>query len=418
MYPVRVLIILTVLTFISPLYAQEPLKSVVMRAIEVSPELKMFENKSQLILSRITSGTNLPDPVLSLGLNNVPVGSFSLSADPMTSKMVGLSQAFPFPGKLKAEEEYIRADIGIIDREKLAFKLKYAYDAAQLYYDYLIAAENVKLYSEMLAIMEKMAETGKAMVTVSESSQYNLIRTETEIERTGAMITEAEGEKYMAAEKLRTLIKVDSLSQISGFGSASLPPVNEIDLNAVAISDTNPVLSASMLSAAKAVKMREVMKYDYLPEFMAGAEYMFRSGMGMDGGSNPDMVSVMVSVMLPLNYGGKTDAKIEETKIMEDMAFNQYRADSLMIASQINSSVAGLQKMIKAYNQYGKGVTAKAELAVESAMGAFGSGTGSFDQVLDALNSLTEIKTAKLKIYKSIIREYLMVKYMAGYFPW
>ncbi len=418
MYPVRVITILTILTFVCTSYAQESLKAVVKRAIEVSPEIKMFENKSRLVLSKVKSATNLPDPVLSVGLSNVPAGSFSLSEDPMTSKMVGLSQSFPFPGRLQAEEEYIKSDLSIIDQEKMAFELKYAYEAALLYYDYLIAGENVTLYKEMYAVMEKMAETGRTMMTVSEMNQYDLFRTAVQLERTGAMITEAEAEKNMAAEKLRTIIRTDSLSQIEGMNSAKLPPAAEMDITGIKLSENNPVLRGSVLSAEKSVKMRDVMRYEYLPEFMAGAEYMFRSGMGMNGGSSPDMFSVMLSVMLPLNYGGKTDAKIEETKIMENMAYNQYRADSLMIASQLNSSAAGLERMKNVYMTYETVIMEKARLSVESAMGAYTSGKGSFDQVLEALNDLIEIRTEKLKIYKSIIREYLMIKYMAGYFPW
>ncbi len=43
--------------------------------------------------------------MLSFGVSNLPVPSFSFNKEPMTEKMIGLSQELPFPGKLKTMAE-------------------------------------------------------------------------------------------------------------------------------------------------------------------------------------------------------------------------------------------------------------------------------------------------------------------------
>ncbi len=37
----------------------------------------------------------LPDPMLMMGVQNLPTNSFSFNKELMTSKMIGLSQTFP-----------------------------------------------------------------------------------------------------------------------------------------------------------------------------------------------------------------------------------------------------------------------------------------------------------------------------------
>lgn len=81
----------------------ESLQELIGIAIEVSPKIKMLEMKKQAAENRIAQNSNLADPMLTLGLTNLPVNSFSFTQEPMTGKIIGLSQAFPFPGKLKMQ---------------------------------------------------------------------------------------------------------------------------------------------------------------------------------------------------------------------------------------------------------------------------------------------------------------------------
>ena len=78
------------------------LDSLIRTSIEVSPKINMLKAKRNAAYNRIEQNSNLPDPVLTLGLRNLPTNSFSFNQDPMTQTAIGLRQTIPFPGKLSA----------------------------------------------------------------------------------------------------------------------------------------------------------------------------------------------------------------------------------------------------------------------------------------------------------------------------
>ncbi|MCZ7616388.1 MAG: TolC family protein [Ignavibacteriaceae bacterium] len=93
------------------------LDSLINQALLVSPKLKMLKAKYNASESRIEVNSNLPDPMLTLGLMNLPTNSFSFTQEPMTGKIVGLSQAFPFPGKLGSVADVAEKDAEIVTKE-------------------------------------------------------------------------------------------------------------------------------------------------------------------------------------------------------------------------------------------------------------------------------------------------------------
>ncbi len=77
----------------------------------------MLKAKLGAASSRIEQGTNLPDPMLTFGLMNMPTNSFSFNQEPMTGKVIGLSQAIPYPGGLSAAADVKSVDTLIVREE-------------------------------------------------------------------------------------------------------------------------------------------------------------------------------------------------------------------------------------------------------------------------------------------------------------
>ena len=84
-----------------PAYAQETLKlsDLLGEARAKNPALSAMQYKYEAGRERVPQAGALPDPMLMMGVQNLPTNSFSFSQDFMTSKMIGLSQTFPFFGK-------------------------------------------------------------------------------------------------------------------------------------------------------------------------------------------------------------------------------------------------------------------------------------------------------------------------------
>ncbi|MBX9609224.1 MAG: TolC family protein, partial [Gammaproteobacteria bacterium] len=82
-------------------------------AEQSSPSLAALDARQRAAQARITPAGELPDPQLTLGLDNLPLGggdAWSLGRDSMTMQRVGLSQALPNAGKRRARVERAAAD--------------------------------------------------------------------------------------------------------------------------------------------------------------------------------------------------------------------------------------------------------------------------------------------------------------------
>ena len=69
--------------------------------------------------SAIAAG-QLPDPTLSVGIDNFPVSgppAFTFNRDDMTMARIGIEQAFPNPAKRRAQRGRAQAEIGVAEAD-------------------------------------------------------------------------------------------------------------------------------------------------------------------------------------------------------------------------------------------------------------------------------------------------------------
>ena len=84
-----------------PAYAGETitLSDLLGEARAKNPALSAMQYRYEAGRQQVSQAGAFPVPMRNLPIQNLPVNSFSFSKDEMTSKMVGLSQTFPFFGK-------------------------------------------------------------------------------------------------------------------------------------------------------------------------------------------------------------------------------------------------------------------------------------------------------------------------------
>ena len=69
-------------------------------ALQTNPILLEANHKINVFKETPPQVGSLDDPMLQLGLMNIPVDSFSFSRQAMTQKQLTVTQKFPYPGKL------------------------------------------------------------------------------------------------------------------------------------------------------------------------------------------------------------------------------------------------------------------------------------------------------------------------------
>ncbi|MGZ8234502.1 TolC family protein, partial [Methylobacter tundripaludum] len=81
------------------------LKSATEQAVRDNPDLAQMQARAQAMAAIPSQMGTLPDPEISFNAMSLPVNTFNTRQEDMTQLGVGISQSFPFPGKLGLREQ-------------------------------------------------------------------------------------------------------------------------------------------------------------------------------------------------------------------------------------------------------------------------------------------------------------------------
>src|SRR5574337_494745 len=90
------------------------LQPLIQEALTVNPEIRAEGKKWDAAKERPPQAGSLDDPMLSFEIENLPTHSFAFTQEDMTMKRLGISQAFPYFGKLGLRSEVAQREANAI----------------------------------------------------------------------------------------------------------------------------------------------------------------------------------------------------------------------------------------------------------------------------------------------------------------
>ena len=410
-----ILFVISVL-YMPALYAQEnTLDSLIQRAVSVSPEIKMLERKFDAAEDKVPQVSNLPDPMLTLGLMNLPTNSFSFTQEPMTGKVVGLSQAIPFPGKLGAMEKVTAKDADIVKQEINDQKNNVIKNVKKDYYELTFTRKAIDIAKETKLLLNNILDVVKTKYTVSQTSQQNLIKVELEITNINDKITELKGKETAQLATLNSILLLPADSQIKTDDKINpkFLDLSKIGLDSMARAN-RPFLKGLDIAKEKAGLMQDAAKYDYYPNFNIAFQYSFRDHIAKTNTPLDNFFSAVIGISLPLNYGGKVDAKVEEADAMENMYKEQYAASMQKLNTNFSSSVAKLNTIKDRVKLINEGLLPQAKQNLTTALASYQVGEVDFINVIDAQSKLYQIETNLYRLETDYVKEVADLEFLTG----
>ena len=412
----KILLILSFINFLTvSIWSQTTLDSLVNTAIGVSPKLKMLEAKYNASESRIEINSNLPDPMLTLGLANLPTNSFSFTQEPMTGKIVGLSQAFPFPGKLGSVADVAIKDAEIIANEIADAKNEIKKIISQNYWELVFVRKAIDVADQSKRLLKDISEVVRANYAVSKASQQNLLKVE--LERTN--ITDKIEELKSKENSITAMINAQLLRdakfyiQTNDLPSLDYMILTESKLDSLAKS-YRPFLEGIQTAKQKAVLMEDLARYDYYPNFNLALQYSQRDKISSTNMPLNDFFSVMVGITLPLNYGGKVASKVEEAVAMQNMYEEQYQYSLQMLNSSFGSSLAKINSLQERIKLIEEALLPQAQQNYAASLSSYQVSQIDFINVIDAQNKLYQVETNLYRLKSEYLKEISELEFLTG----
>lgn len=410
------ILIIALTIFISNLFAQkESLQDLIDIALQVSPELKMYEAKIRASENRIQQNTNLPDPMLSLGVMSLPVPSLSFNKEMMTGKVVGLSQEFPFPGTLNAKENVNKKDVEIVKQEYIDKRNEIIKDLTQSYYELIYIRKEIELTEKSRQLMKQILDVVRSMYSVADASQQNVFRVELELTKMSEMIAALKSEETEQLSAINSLLLRSSSTELE---TDSLPQISFAQITIeelVSKAEANrPYLRGIQIAEEKEKLNQSVAEYDFYPMFRLSAQYAFREDIQPDGMAQENMISLMLDISLPLNYGGKVSAMVEETKSMQEMFREQYSASVQMLKREFGMAVAKLNSLKHRIELVEQGSLIQAKENFNSALASYQVGEIDFMNVIEAQNNLYAIEKNLYRLKADYLKQIAELEFLIG----
>jgi cobalt-zinc-cadmium efflux system outer membrane protein len=398
-YFIKIMVIFSVLGL--PAFGQSvdsviSLETLKQEMLKNNPKFSSLEYFVEATKEKIQQSGSLPDPQLNIGVLNVPTDSYDLGQEAMTQKMIGISQKFPFFGKLDISERITEKNFYISSQYLAALKLALINQLENAYYHLYavrkftaLMEENRQLLTDFVRITMKKYSSGQGI-------QQDVLKSQLEVLKVEKNIIELKQQQTSAQAQINALL---SRKQNTALGKLSELPVPDIRLTfeeyQQAALEHNPKIAIGQLNIDKNQLACQLARREYWPDLTMSLNYGQRE-------NRPDFLSGLLAVNIPLYAGSKQARKVEEAKLDLQSSTDQLRSLKNDVSLNVKTMFDEMQKHRQLLVLYRDHIVPQARQALTSAMAAYQADTVDF---ITLLNNQVSLLNYELE-YQKLISDY------------
>lgn len=325
--PLPKLIVCFSLIFVLSAYAQsegEPvagthalrLEQAVLIALDHNPGLAGLRSQAEAMHSLPSQVGALPDPMLSLNAMNLPADTFNTGQEPMTQMQLAFSQSIPFPGKRGLRREAVEHKADASNAMLAERRTSLTGEVRSAWWRLMYQDRALEIIEQNKELMRDFVEIAQTKYRVGNGLQQDVLLAQLELSRLLDRELRIAGSRRGAQAELNAMLGRQSDMTVvlpPAPPNAELPQLPpEPTLLQMAGASRNLInVNRDLVEAAQSDL--ELARRDRYPDFRLGIGYGFRDGFDpMRGKDRSDLVSVMLSVNIPLYSGSKQSKAIEQ----------------------------------------------------------------------------------------------------------
>lgn len=398
-------------------------------AVNNDPWLTGSEFREKAMVSNSIAASTLPDPVVSIGLANLPTDGFAFDQEPMTQLKAGISQMIPRGNSLDIRSRQLReqaAEHPLMRADRVA---RTRVQVSSIWLEIFRAQQSIKLIHQDRALFEQLSDIAKANYAsaVGRVRQQDIIRSKLELTRLEDRLTKLQAlEDKATGRLLEWILKNQQSSHQLGVDvftalplPDSLPFVTDISKDSLAfIARKDQQRLAEILGEhpyIRSISQRirasrtgvELAKEKYKPQWGLNASYAYRDDTPT-GSSRADFVSVGVSFDLPI-FTEKRQDKDVAAAISQSEAI---KTDKLLAMREMMSAIQSLyserERLEERQALYDEELLQQMQQQADASLNAYTNDDGDFAEVVRAriadLNARIDALDINVDLVKTKIR--------------
>jgi outer membrane protein TolC len=369
-------------------------RELVSEALRRNPEILAARSRFDAATKRPSQAGTLPDPKASYTNFGVGHPLSRLNGSEFAYHGFGVSQEFPFPGKLALASEEAKREA---DSERETYQSVILDVTSRLkvaYFEWLGLNEAVELTHKNRDLLSRFEEIARNRYVVGKGLQQDVLKAQLEVstlEQALAMLDEkrqrAEAEIASLLAEPRVALRAPADIQPTSFTM----PLDEL-LKATA--DSPRVRAEQEMVDARAVGVNRSLK-DFRPDFSASFQWQ-RTGTNF-----PDYYMATIEVKIPLYYARKQRYALEEARSRLDEARQNYRGAQQSAIYGVKDQYLTIQSSDRILNLYKTTLLPQAQLTVDSSASAYEVGNVDF---LTLVSNLTNLISLERQYYDELVR--------------
>ena len=342
---------------------------VVEEALQNNPEIKAAHRRVEARAARVPQARSLDDPMLGLGVSNLPTDSFDFDREDMTMREFMVSQTVPFPGKLRLrakvasrEEEIAREDLHEVENRVVA-------EVKKAFYEIYFVDRAVEITERNRTLLGEFAKIAETKYGVGTGIQQDVILAQVEVSKILDDLIRLEQERRTSAARLNTLLDRPPDSPVGqASGVAQVPFTLDLaELEERALRN-RPLLRALEREIARREAAHRLARLQYYPDFTLTFAYGQREGGGL---GRPDFVSAAATVNIPLYFRTKQDERVNETQAEIRRARRRYESQKNEMRFALGDFLARLRRDAQRLTLFSEAIIPQARQSLDSTISGY-----------------------------------------------
>jgi outer membrane protein, heavy metal efflux system len=359
-----------------------------------NPEIQAARARFEAATKRPSQVGTLPEPTASYTNFGVGHPVSRLNASDFAYQGFGVSQEFPFPGKLALASEQAKREAESEQQNYRSVVLDATARLKVAWFEWLGVQKAIDLTRKDRDLLSRFEEIARNRYTVGKGLQQDVLKAQLElstIEQQFAILDE---------KRQRTEAEIASLLAMPGI---ALRAPTDIQPSALTLSledllaaatDSPTVRAEQKMVDASAVGINRSLK-DFRPDFGVDLHWEYT------GSNFPNYYVAEVQVKIPLYYARKQRYALEESYSRLAEAKQNYRSAQQRAIFQVKDQYLSIQSSERILKLYKTTLLPQAQLTVDAASAAYEVGSTDF---LTLVTNLTSLITLERQYYDEAAR--------------
>ncbi|HZT69408.1 MAG TPA: TolC family protein [Terriglobia bacterium] len=369
-------------------------RELVSELLQRNPEIQAARFRFEAATKRPSQVGTLPEPTATYSNFGVGHPFSGLNGSNFAYHGFGVSQEFPFPGKLALASEEAKREADSEQQKYQASVLDVTSRLKVAYYEWITVNKAIELTRKHSDLLSRFEEIARNHYRVGKGLQQDVLKAQLEVSSLEQQFAMLDEKRQRAEAEIASLLAEPSVAlrappdiQPSSF-SMSLEEL----LRATA--DSPRVRGEQKMVDARAVGINRSLK-DFRPDF--GASFQWQR----TGTNFPDYYMATVEVKIPIYYARKQRYALEESYARLNEAKQTYRAAQQQAVYGVKDQYLTIQSSERILNLYKTTLLPQAQLTVDSSASAYEVGNTDF---LTLISNLTNLISLERQYYDELAR--------------